>query len=187
MTKRTNEEFLSASLRAFAPSCEKHFTGRREGTKGSGERERIGLVEFMTLPQIWRKTTQHLMPSRRQETGPGQYNIYPSCDLGPGRIQAGFAALAAQLAGAKQVTVDGFPGVLWADFRDRLEAALHELGVRTRWVNVDTAWKSPEELDALLAPYLGGDDPIFGFRYPGTFARSLCTRRPGSAPAGPGC
>ena len=122
----------------------------------------------MTLPQSWRKTTQFLMPSRRQETGPGQYNIYPSFDLGPGRIQAGFDVLAAQLAGARQVTVDGFPGVLWEDFRARLDAALHSRGVRTHWVKVDAAWKSAEEIDALLAPYLGGDDPIFGFRYPGT-------------------
>ena len=95
----------------------------------------------MTLPQGWRKTTQFLMPSRRQETGPGQYNIYPSFDLGPGRIQAGFDVLAAQLAGAQQVTMDGFPGVLWEDFRARLDAALHSCGVRTHWVKVDAAWK----------------------------------------------
>lgn len=124
----------------------------------------------MTLPSSWRKTTQHLMPSRRQETGPGQYNIYPSFELGSGRIQAGFDALARQLAGAGQVTIDGFPGVLWADFRARLDAALHSLGVRTHWVPVDTAWKPPAAIAAHLAPYLGGDDPIFGFRCPGALS-----------------
>lgn len=122
----------------------------------------------MTSPHHWRKTTQHLMPSRRQETGPGQYNIYPSFELGSGRIQAGFDALARQLADARQVTIDGYPGVLWAEFRAGLDAALHSLGVRTHWVYVDTAWKPPAALSAQFAPFLGGDDPIFGFRYSGT-------------------
>jgi mannose-6-phosphate isomerase class I len=108
------------------------------------------------------------MPARRQETAPGQYDIYPSFSLGAGQIAAGFDALAQQLAGARQVTVDGYPGVLWDDFRARLHAALHRLGVRVAWRNVEEALKPTSAIDALVAPYLGGDDPIFGFRYPGT-------------------
>ena len=124
----------------------------------------------MSLPQPWRKTTQHLMPARRQETAPGQYNIYPSLNLGPGRIEGGFAALARQLAGARQITIDGYPGVIWADFRERLHTELHALGVRVHWIDAAAAMKTPAALDALLAPYLGGDDPIFGFRFPGELA-----------------
>lgn len=125
------------------------------------------------LPNPWRKTTQHLMPSRRVETAPGHYNIYPSFALGAGQVEAGFDALAARLAGAGQATIDGFPGVIWADFQARLHAALHRRGVRTSWHSVDDALKSAPAIDALLAPYLGGDDPIFGFRYPGTLADFL--------------
>ncbi len=127
---------------------------------------RIG-ENSVSLPEPWRKTTQYLMPARRQETAPGQYNIYPSFNLGPGQIGGGFVALAQQLAGASQVVLDGYPGVLWADFRERLHAELHALGVRTHWTFVAAAMKSPAEIDALLDPYLGGDDPIFGFRFPG--------------------
>lgn len=128
----------------------------------------------MTLPNPWRKTTQHLLPAQRTaadaEARPGQYNIYPALPLGAGQVEGGFPALAQRLAGARQVVIDGYPGVLWADFRERLNAALYELGVRTHWVDVATALKPSPAIDAMLAPYLGGDDPIFGFRYPGTLA-----------------
>jgi len=128
----------------------------------------------MTLPNPWRKTTQHLMPTHVAESGQeliaGQYTIYPAHDLGSGQIEAGFAALAAQLAGAGQVMLDGFPGVLWADFQARLAAALTALGVTTHWIEVATAMKPPAEIDALIAPFLGGDDPIFGYRFSGDLA-----------------
>lgn len=35
-----------------------------------------------------------------------------------------------------------------------------------RFLTTDAAFKSPAEIDALVAPYLGGDDPIFGFLCP---------------------
>ena len=73
----------------------------------------------------------------------GQYNIYPSFSLGTGRIAGGFDALAQRLAGARQAVIDGFPGVLWEDFRDRLAAALHARGVRAAWCNVGSALLPP--------------------------------------------
>jgi mannose-6-phosphate isomerase class I len=128
----------------------------------------------VTLPNPWRKTTQNLMPARVAETGQqavaGQYNIYPSAELGPGQIETGFAALAQQLAGAGQAVIDGYPGVIWADFRERLDAALQVHGVRAHWVDVATALKPPAAIDALIAPFLGGDDPIFGCRFAGGLA-----------------
>jgi hypothetical protein len=35
-----------------------------------------------------------------------------------------------------------------------------------RFLTMDAAFKTPAEIDALVAPYLGGDDPIFGFLCP---------------------
>ncbi len=119
------------------------------------------------LPTPWRKTTQHLMPSRRTEVMEGRYDIYPSFSLGAGQIEGGFEALAQRLANAGQVIVEGYPGVLWEDFRARLAAALHARGVRAAWCDVSTALLPPHAIDDLIAPYLGGDDPIFGFRFGG--------------------
>ncbi|MBK8049299.1 MAG: class I mannose-6-phosphate isomerase [Anaerolineales bacterium] len=121
----------------------------------------------MDLPASWRTTTQHLMPARRQETTPGHYNIYPSFQMGPGQVAAGYDILAARLAGARQVVIDGYPGVLWEHFRARLDAALRAQGVEAHWFDVRQALLPEPAVDALIAPSLGGDDPIFGFRYPG--------------------
>lgn len=128
----------------------------------------------MSLPNPWRKSTQYLMPARladaNRESVAGQYDIYPTRDLGSGQIEAGFDALAQRLAGAGRVTIDGYPGVLWADFRERLDVALTTLGVTTHWINVAAAMKSTAEIDALIVPFLGGDDPIFGNRFGGALA-----------------
>jgi mannose-6-phosphate isomerase class I len=128
----------------------------------------------MTLPNPWRKTTQHLMSAHAaaagQELVAGQYNIYPAHDLGAGQIEAGFPALAQRIADAGQVMIDGYPGVLWADFCERLNAALTALSVTTHWIDVAAAMQSTAAIDALIAPFLGGDDPIFGYRFSGELA-----------------
>lgn len=125
----------------------------------------------VALPNPWRKTTQYLMPAHVSAAGrervADQYDIYPSHDLGPGQIEFGFEALAQRLADAGQVIIDGYPGVFWEDFQERLEAALRRLGVRTRWVDIKNAMKPFEVIDSLITPFLGGDDPLFGFRFTG--------------------
>ena len=115
----------------------------------------------------YRKTTQHLLPADRVKTPPGQYNPYPVHPLAPGSIQRGFEALAAQLAQERVAILDGFPGVLWEHFQSRLAAALAQAGRRVHWVNVEQALYAPDKVSETIAPYLGGDDPLFGCRFPG--------------------
>src|SRR5260221_12064910 len=81
----------------------------------------------------FRKTSQHLMPGMRPLAAAGQYDIYPAFAVGPGEIHLGFGALAERLAAAGQVVIDGYPGVLWENFRARLEAELRQRGVRSTW------------------------------------------------------
>lgn len=66
----------------------------------------------MSGGSAFRKTTQIFLPAAAQTTPAGQYNPYPAHLLGPGKIAAGFDALAALLPAAGNVLVAGFPGVL---------------------------------------------------------------------------
>jgi mannose-6-phosphate isomerase class I len=115
----------------------------------------------------YRKTTQRLAPAFHQPTLPGQYDLYPGFPIGPGKIVLGFEALAQKLVGQQQVTLDGYGGVWWANFKTRLNAALIALGLRTAWLNVDQALRPTAEIEALVAPFLGGNDPLFGTRFTG--------------------
>ncbi len=110
------------------------------------------------------------MPARQPDTLPETYAIYPGFPLPSGKIGVGFDALAEWIALHQAVVLDGFTGVLWDDLRLQLEAALARRGLRAHWVQVDTALKPPEDIERLVKPFLGGDDPIFGTRFTGSLS-----------------
>lgn len=112
-----------------------------------------------------RKTTQYLLPVEKDEDVKG-YDIYPVHDLGNGMIFSDYESLARKMSGYRNVVIDGYVGVRFDVFVEELGKAFASIGVTPLWWNVDVAMKSPETIDELIRPYLGGDDPIFGFRAP---------------------
>jgi mannose-6-phosphate isomerase class I len=118
----------------------------------------------------FRKTSQRLMPARQPDPQPGEYAIYPGYPLSSGKIAVGFDALAEWIGMQRTVVLDGFTGVLWHDLRHRLAEALAQRGLRSHWIQVDAALKPPEDVERLVKPFLGGDDPIFGTRFTGSLS-----------------
>jgi mannose-6-phosphate isomerase class I len=117
---------------------------------------------------VFRQTTQRLAPAEHPRTPPGEYDIYPAYPLPAGLIELGHAALARRIAAAGAVTIDGFGGVLWEPFREALGRELRVIGIDAAWIDVRTAWKVETEIDALVAPFLGGDDPLWGTHFTGS-------------------
>jgi len=113
----------------------------------------------------FRQSTQSPAPARHGPPGAGEYDIYPSFPLGPGKIGLGFESLADAIiaSGRPHVIIDGYIGVLWERFAANLARALEGRG---RSVRLQPAgrMKPPEEIDRLIEPFLGGDDPLFGRR-----------------------
>jgi mannose-6-phosphate isomerase class I len=116
----------------------------------------------MITTETFRKTTQRLAPAVYSATE--IYNPYPGQPVASGQIELGFAALARRIVAHERVVMDGMGGVLWTDFRERLTAALAEIGLTYEWLDVSEAGLAETDLNALIAPFLGGDDPIFGCR-----------------------
>ena len=143
-------------------------------------------------PAERRRSCAPVMPARPTHP-PDGYDIYPSHNIGPGRILPGFGRLAAHLSGV--IVVDGYAGVDWQQFRDQMTAAWDALGVTSQWTDVSVALKPADECTELTAPYLGGDDPLFGTAYTGELAdffdaQALAGLTPPTAPVsvlyGPG-
>ncbi|MCC7446068.1 MAG: class I mannose-6-phosphate isomerase [Anaerolineae bacterium] len=116
----------------------------------------------------FRKTSQDLAPAHRPAPPTDQYDVYPAFPLGSGKIQLGYVALAQHLSAQRQVIIDGYGGVLWERFRAQLDQALIRLGKRAAWINARDALYPDDHINRLIAPFLGGDDPIFGTRFTGS-------------------
>lgn len=117
-----------------------------------------------------RKTTQDLAPLQHKTPQPGQYDIYPAFPAGDGKISVGYRSLAEQIKAHPRVVIDGYGGVFWDQFHASLDRALRQAGVTASWMDIRIAYLPEAQLDSLVAPFLGGDDPLFGTRFTGTLA-----------------
>jgi mannose-6-phosphate isomerase class I len=121
-----------------------------------------------------RNTSQRLPPLRHQPTPAGQYDLYPGFPIGNGKIEVGVPALVEHVRQrqpqAQRLMLDGFVGVFWEQLRAEVDAAFAQHGVRVAWYDVRAALRPEPQIEALVAPFLGGDDPIFGTRFTGQLA-----------------
>lgn len=111
-----------------------------------------------------RKSDQYLIPVKKTETAKGKYDLYPSLKLEGGKIGVKLEGLAQQIIHEKRVIIDGYIGVFYDQFQEKLGAELEKFGKKVNWVDVSPAMKAEEEIDHLIQPFLGGDDPTFGTR-----------------------
>jgi mannose-6-phosphate isomerase class I len=112
----------------------------------------------------WRNTDQFLMPVNKQIPAKGKYDLYPTLKIEDGKIHEGFASLARAIADEIQIIIDGYIGVFFEDFRNELNAELGKLGKSVEWHSIAEAMKAESEIEQMIAPFLGGNDPIFGTR-----------------------
>ncbi|MGY3054725.1 mannose-6-phosphate isomerase class I [Pedobacter sp. UYEF25] len=112
--------------------------------------------------QVRRKSDQPPLPKTAKNTVTEDYNIYPSYSLGNGKIFRGYKTLAARLAAKKSIAIDGYIGVFWEDVKGGLESELSSLGLTAIWVNAADYLKKTEEIEELVAPFLGELDEVWG-------------------------
>ena len=108
-----------------------------------------------------RVTSQYELPVFKDEPASG-YDVYPTYQISNGLITRGYDALAEDLASFGYIKIDGYVGILFEEIKDRLNTAFATLGIFPKWINVQQSFKPEEQIDRLVAPYLGGDDPVFG-------------------------
>jgi mannose-6-phosphate isomerase class I len=104
------------------------------------------------------------MPELKPFHSEGRYDIYPSFKLDDNLIFTGFESLAEVTSKYKTVIIDGYVGVYFEQFREKLDECLKNAGKRTSWKNTSDLLKHPDIIDAMISPFMGGDDPLFGKR-----------------------
>lgn len=111
----------------------------------------------------WRKTEQYLMPARLNPSVTKEYNIYPAFPAA-GEIKTGYDALAQIVMNQPIIAIDGYVGVFFNEFKKEIEKRIASTGKQIVWHNTSDSLKSSIEIDQLIAPFLGEDDPLFGTR-----------------------
>jgi mannose-6-phosphate isomerase class I len=111
-----------------------------------------------------RKSDQYLIPEKKEETPVGMYDLYPSLKLESGKIKSGIESLLKDIENQPTIIIDGYVGVFYDKIKQQINEVLSSKGKKVAWFDINTALKSETEIDEMIAPFLGGNDPIFGTR-----------------------
>lgn len=111
----------------------------------------------------WRKTEQYLIPSQSSPSTGKEYDIYPTFPAS-GEIKTGYDALTQIIMNHPIIAIDGYVGVFFDEFKKEIEKRITSSGKQIIWHNTSDSLKPSVEIDELIAPFLGGDDPLFGTR-----------------------
>jgi len=105
-----------------------------------------------------------LLPVSKSLNSEGKYDIYPSLRINDNQIYTGFESLARKIKSYRNVTIDGYNGVFFDIFQVQLDKILVKNGYRVSWKKTPDFYKPEGQILDITAPFLGGDDPLFGKR-----------------------
>jgi hypothetical protein len=136
-------------------------------------------VNWATLPRCSAANTQ----SREKRVKTSNYDKRPRVDIPgvSGCAWRGWGAIAVHLReemsklraqGGRVLAIECYTGV----FEEEIRLALHEAFGTAVWIDTRQAFLSSAEIDRLVAPDLGGDDPVFGYLSRLTLDRFLLGR-----------
>lgn len=112
--------------------------------------------------QDFRNTQQYLLPEVKQAAAASGYDIYPAHPVANGVKSGGYAVLAAALGTAATIRIDGYIGVYFEEAAIGIAHALRATGKKVTVLYTQDAYHAPEHIETKVAPFLGGNDPLFG-------------------------
>jgi len=116
------------------------------------------------LKKELRKTDQHPLPEMKPFHTDGKYDIYPTFKIEENQIFSGFESLAEVLLKQKIVVIDGYIGVFFDQFSQKLEEIFKKKRIKSSWKFASDYLKHKEVIKEMVFPFTGGDDPVFGKR-----------------------
>tara|TARA_R110001632_G_scaffold102991_1_gene211540 strand:+ start:537 stop:2303 length:1767 start_codon:yes stop_codon:yes gene_type:complete len=111
-----------------------------------------------------RKTNQYIIPVKKKKTTQKTYDILPVHPVFGGEIGLGYEVLASKLANEDTIILDGYIGVDWEEIISSMVSAFQSLGRSVLTYDISKCLKPAQDIENMVQPYLGGDDPIFGYK-----------------------
>jgi len=113
----------------------------------------------------WRKSLQPIMPLHKiKTTKPGEYNIYPSFNIGENKIFTSYDSLAEWMMTKNHIMIDGIAGNDWNAIQTQLSNYFKKKNVSVDWYNTDAFKRSPEEIEILIKPFISEPGDVWGKR-----------------------
>lgn len=109
-----------------------------------------------------RLSNQPQVPIAKRTQNSGSYDIFPAFELGPAKIHIGYESLLEKLQDSDTIILDGYVGVDWDEISTAVSDCFTAKGQQFILVNCADFCKPSVEIQELIDPYLGGNDPIFG-------------------------
>ena len=110
----------------------------------------------------WRKTKQFLAPVKKIPGSEGKYDIYPSFNIGSGKIKQGIERIVDELIKHDNIVIDGYAGLFWELFAEQLFKEFLKRNIRANFFNVKSAVKTEKSIDKMISPFMGDSESIFG-------------------------
>ena len=111
-----------------------------------------------------RNTTQFLLPAKKDKSIDCTYDIIPVHEVVNGKISNGYKALADKLVDHKIIILDGYIGVDWEEVISSLVDEFKKSNRSLSTYDIKKCLKPEAEIRAMVNPFLGGEDPIFGYK-----------------------
>ena len=126
-----------------------------------------------TSNNTFRVTNQNLLPLRKniEKNIDCKYDMYPVFDCGNNKILFGYDSLVDMICDKREIVIDGYSGVIFEHIREEIDRRLKIKNKTVLWLEAVAALKSEEEIELMLEPFLGGNDPLFGKKCTLDFAK----------------
>jgi len=116
---------------------------------------------------IWRNSTQPLLPVNvltQKNSADKNYNAVPFHSLGDSKIFNGYVSLTQWIIEQQTVVIEGYGGVFFDDIQQHIQTELERSGRTVAWQRTSDLLKSEADIEAMVSPFLGGADDVWGFK-----------------------
>ncbi len=130
--------------------------------------QQLGSLQNGSSSHEKRQSASPVLPVHKQWS-PDGYDIYPTIPLVQGRVKEGFASFAQFLKhlNRSSIVIDGNTGVHWDDVILLIQKECTEIGLQPLFFDVSAGLKPEKEIEEILEPNMGGNDPVFGKLFDG--------------------